>query len=63
LLNGSEFPEYGGSEFPERTAIAASQFYFISNTGVDNFKDGKIVDPAKLVPIKISVVDLESLKK
>jgi len=50
-------------QLPTTGAIAASQFYFISNTGVDNFKDGKIVDPAKLVPIQISVVDLEPLKK
>jgi hypothetical protein len=30
----------------------------MSNTQVDNFKDGRIVDPAKLEPVRISVVEL-----
>lgn len=43
---------------PTTGAINGSKFYFMSNTQIDNFKDGKIVDPAKLEPVRISVVEL-----
>ena len=35
------------------------KFYFISNTGIANLNDDKVVDPKKLEPIHISVVSLE----
>jgi hypothetical protein len=44
---------------PTTGAIYGANFYFMSNTQVDNFKDGKIVDPAKLEPVLISVVELQ----
>jgi sugar lactone lactonase YvrE len=44
---------------PTTGAIYGTKFYFMSNTQVDNFKDGKIVDPAKLEPVRISVVELQ----
>jgi len=45
--------------FPTTGAIDGTQFYFIANTGIDNYDDGKIVDPTKLEPIHIAVVALE----
>jgi hypothetical protein len=45
---------------PTTGAIVGSRFYFISNTQVDNFKVEKIVDPTKLEPVQISVVELEN---
>jgi len=44
---------------PTTGAIHGSMFYFMSNTQVDNFKDNKIVDPAKLESVRISVVQLQ----
>jgi hypothetical protein len=44
--------------FPTTGAIMAGNFYFIANTGIANYKDGKVVDPAKLEPIHIAVVPL-----
>jgi hypothetical protein len=44
---------------PTTGAIDGSNFYFMSNTQLDNFKDGKIVDPVKLEPVRISVVKLQ----
>jgi hypothetical protein len=43
---------------PTTGAIDGSKFYFMSNTQVDNFREGKIVDPTKLEPVRISVVEL-----
>jgi len=43
---------------PTTGAIAGDDFYFISNSQVDNIQDGKIVDPSKLRPIQIGVVRL-----
>jgi hypothetical protein len=43
---------------PTTGAIDGSKFYFMSNTQIDNLKDGKIVDPTKLEPVRISVVEL-----
>jgi hypothetical protein len=45
-------------ETPTTGAIAGEDFYFISNSQVDNIQDGKILDPSKLSPIKIGVVRL-----
>lgn len=44
--------------FPATGAIAGENFYFISNTGIAKLKDDKIVDPKKLEPIHIAVVEL-----
>jgi hypothetical protein len=45
--------------FPTTGAILGGEFYFIANTGIANYKDGKVVDPSKLEPIKIAVATLE----
>jgi hypothetical protein len=45
--------------FPTTGAITGGKFYFIANTGIANYKDGKVVDPSKLEPINIAVVTLE----
>jgi hypothetical protein len=45
---------------PTTGAIVGSKFYFMSNTQVDNFKAEKILDPAKLEPVQISVVELQN---
>jgi hypothetical protein len=44
---------------PTTGAIRGSKFYYLANTGVDNYDDGRIVDPAKLEPVHIAVVPLE----
>jgi hypothetical protein len=44
---------------PTTGAIRGSGFYYMTNTGIDNYDDGKIVDPAKLEPVHIAVVPLE----
>jgi hypothetical protein len=44
---------------PTTGAIRGRQFYFIANTGIDNYDDGKISDPSKLQPVHIAVVPLE----
>jgi len=44
---------------PTTGAINDGNFYFISNSGVDNFKNNKIIDPAKLEPVRISRVELQ----
>jgi len=44
---------------PTTGAIRDGNFYFISNSGVDNFKDNKIVDPSKLEPVRISKLQLK----
>ncbi|HEX7252064.1 MAG TPA: hypothetical protein VF376_04210 [Thermoanaerobaculia bacterium] len=45
-------------ETPTTGAVAGEDFYFISNSQVDNIQDGKILDPSKLSPIRIGVVRL-----
>lgn len=45
--------------FPTTGAIRGNQFYYIANTGIGNYDDGKIVDPAKLEPVHIAAVPLE----
>jgi sugar lactone lactonase YvrE len=45
---------------PTTGAILDDEFYFMTNTGIDNLDDdGKIVDPAKLEPVQIAVVPLK----
>ena len=44
---------------PTTGAVEGDKLYFMSNTQVDNFKDKKVVDPAKLEPIRISVLELQ----
>jgi hypothetical protein len=44
---------------PTTGAIRGTQFYFIANTGIDNFDDGTILDPTKLEPVQVAVVSLE----
>ena len=44
---------------PTTGAIRGTLFYFIANTGIDNYDDGHIVDPTKLESVHIAVVALE----
>ena len=45
---------------PTTGAIYDDKFYFMANTGIDNLdRSGKIVDHAKLQPVRIAVVDLK----
>jgi hypothetical protein len=44
---------------PTTGAIRGRRFYYMTNTGIDNYDDGKIVDPAKLEPVHIAAVPLE----
>jgi sugar lactone lactonase YvrE len=44
---------------PTTGAIVGPLFYFMSNTGLDNFKSGKIVDRTRLEPVRIAVLELE----
>lgn len=59
-LKNIELLEYRSPlvKLPTTGAILDSKFYFISNSQVDNLKDEKIVDAAKLQPVHISVVPL-----
>jgi len=43
---------------PTTGAILDRKFYFMANTGIQNLDDGKIVDPAKLEPLRIAVLPL-----
>ena len=43
---------------PTTGAIRGRGFYYIANTGIANYDDGKIVDPAKLEPVHIAVAPL-----
>ncbi len=45
--------------FPTTGAIMGRNFYFIANTGIANYIDGKIIDPSKLEPINIAVIQLD----
>src|SRR5215471_16854982 len=44
--------------FPTTGAILDGKLYFMANTGIANLEDGKVVDPAKLEPLRIAVVPL-----
>ena len=44
---------------PTTGAILDDKFYFMANTGIDNLDDnGRIIDPAKVEPLRIAVVPL-----
>lgn len=45
--------------FPTTGAIRGSRFYYIANTGIGNYNDGKIEDSSRLEPVHIAVVPLE----
>jgi sugar lactone lactonase YvrE len=45
--------------FPTTGAIRGSRFYYMANTGIGNYNEGKIEDPSKLEPVHIAVVPLE----
>ena len=57
----AEFLEYRTPlvKDPTTGAIVGANFYFISNTGISNLNDDKIVNPRQLEPIHISVVPLK----
>lgn len=43
---------------PTTGVIFDGKFYFMANTGIENLKDWKIVDPKKLEPLRIAVLPL-----
>lgn len=57
----SEVIEYRSPfvELPTTGAIVQGKFYFICNSQLDNLRDEKIVDPKRLQPVRIGVVNLE----
>jgi hypothetical protein len=59
-LTGTTILEYRSPAvtLPTTGAVDGSKFYFMSNTQVDNFKDGRIVDPEKLEAVRIAVSEL-----
>ncbi len=60
-VTSSEVLEYRTPliSFPTTGAITRGKFYFIANTGIANYKDGKVVDSSKLEPVNIAVVPLD----
>jgi hypothetical protein len=44
---------------PTTGAIDRGKFYYIANTGIDNLENDQIVDPKKLEPVHIAVLELE----
>ncbi|GAC1633031.1 MAG: hypothetical protein NVS9B14_07100 [Candidatus Acidiferrum sp.] len=53
LENRSSF-----TSLPTTGAIRGSDFYFISNSHLDNLNDGRILDVTQLEPVRIAVVHL-----
>lgn len=47
------------SMMPTTGAVKGSQFYFIENSEIDNFRDDKIVEPGRLEPVRIGLVELQ----
>jgi sugar lactone lactonase YvrE len=45
---------------PTTGAIDGSKFYFMSNTQIDNWANGKVVEREKLAPVQVSIIELES---
>ncbi|HKR85764.1 MAG TPA: hypothetical protein VJS37_16515, partial [Terriglobales bacterium] len=45
-------------QLPTTGAIDGDRFYFMANTQIDNWKNGQIVDPKKLKPVRIAVLRL-----
>jgi hypothetical protein len=60
-VTSSEVLEYRTDlvDFPTTGAIVDDDFYFIANTGIGNLENGRIVDVAKLEPVRIAVVKLK----
>jgi hypothetical protein len=60
-VTSTEILEYRSTlvSFPTTGAIVGQNFYFISNTGIGNLKDDKVVDPNKLEPVHVAVVPLK----
>jgi SMP-30/gluconolaconase/LRE-like protein len=48
----------GFTSLPTTGAIRGSDFYFISNSHIDDLNAGKILDPTQLEPVRIAVVHL-----
>src|SRR5262249_25370877 len=46
------------ASLPTTGAIRGTDFYFISNSHIDNLNDGKILDVTELEPVRIAVVHL-----
>jgi hypothetical protein len=59
-VTGNEIIERGTDlvKDPTTGAIFEGNFYFMTNTGIDNLEDDKIVDESKLEPVNIAVVPL-----
>jgi len=59
-VKSSEVLERGTDlvRFPTTGAILDGKLYFMANTGIANLEDGKVVDPAKLEPLRIAVLSL-----
>jgi len=53
LENRSSF-----TSLPTTGAIRGADFYFISNSHIDNLNAGKILDPTQLEPVRVAVVHL-----
>jgi sugar lactone lactonase YvrE len=45
--------------FPTTGAIAGNKFYFMTNTGIGNLHEDKIIDPKQLEPVHVAVVPLQ----
>ena len=60
LVTGKTVLEYRSNlvELPTTGAIDGSKFYFMANTQIDNWNEGRIVDPNKLAPIRVAVIQL-----
>jgi hypothetical protein len=48
---------------PTTGAIVGSHFYFIANSQLDNLSNGRIMDPARLEPVRIGVVALQTARE
>ncbi|HET8923807.1 MAG TPA: hypothetical protein VFN26_12530 [Candidatus Acidoferrum sp.] len=59
-VTGNEILERGTDlvKDPTTGAIFEGNFYFMTNTGIDNLEDDKIIDESKLEPVHIAVVAL-----
>ncbi len=49
------------AELPTTAAILGSTLYFMSNTQVDNFRRGKVLDATKLRQVAISKIELDPI--
>jgi hypothetical protein len=46
------------SQLPTTGALVGDTFYFITNSQIDHYKNGKLLNPEGLVPIVVAKVDL-----